>query len=287
MPLTPVPSEITGIAHAFTMPASWLAGRTRPGMMRTRPSTLSGNRRHARVLALPPVAETVLTKEERPRRLPGKRKMGRPTADAAVRLTSHILASAREIFFENGFDGASADMIAERARISKRTLYARFGNKARMFEAVILDEIDTQLKALQPTIDEGLDVRGKLQSIADVLLGWLLTPRIASMERVVIAQAVRFPALAANIHEFGFRRAVQWVATILAHASAKGELALSDPVFAAEQFVNLVVVAPMRRSALGLAPAAYDADARDRIARGIELFIHGCAAPVATAARTT
>lgn len=220
-----------------------------------------------------------MTKEERPGRLLRQGRVGRPTAEAAVRLTSHILTSAREVFFENGFDGASADMIAERARISKRTLYARFGNKARMFEAVILDEIDTQLKALQPTIGEGLDVRGKLQSIADVLLEWLLAPRIASMERVVIAQAVRFPALAANIHEFGFQRAVRWVASILGAAAAKGELDLPDPVFAAEQFVTLVVVAPMRRAALGLAPPAYDENARTRVRRGIELFIIGCLPP--------
>ncbi|MFK3891860.1 TetR/AcrR family transcriptional regulator [Sphingomonas sp. NPDC079357] len=203
-------------------------------------------------------------------------RTGRPTAQAAIRLTSHILESARELFFEHGFDGASADMIAERARISKRTLYARFGSKARVFEAVILDEIDTQLRALAPTVDANLAVTDRLQSIADVLLQWLLTPRIASMERVVIAQAVRFPALAANIHEFGFQRAAQWVASILAAAAAKGELDVPDPVFAAEQFVTLVVVAPMRRSALGLAPPAYDANARARIRRSIELFIRGC-----------
>ena len=95
------------------------------------------------------------------------------------------------------------------------------------------------------------------------------------MERVVIAQAVRFPALAANIHDFGYQRAVQWVASILAHADAKGELSLADPVFAAEQFVTLVVVAPMRRAALGLSPPAYDA-ARERILRVIDLFLDGC-----------
>jgi len=221
--------------------------------------------------------EVKLTKldQEKPKR---GRKIGRPTAADAIRLTGHILKSAREVFFEHGFDGASADMIAERARISKRTLYARFGSKARVFEAVILDEIGTQLRALEPTVDDKLDIAARLQEIADVLLEWLLTTRVASMERVVIAQAVRFPALAANIHEFGFQRAAKWVASILAHANAKGELTLSDPVFAAEQFVTLVVVAPMRRSALGLAPAAYDAAARERVRRSIELFIAGCRA---------
>lgn len=201
----------------------------------------------------------------------GKRggRTGRPTAEAAIRLTSHILQSAREMFFEHGFDGASADMIAERAKISKRTLYARFGSKARVFEAVILDEIDTQLRALEPAVDADLAVVNRLQSIADVLLEWLLTPRIVSMERVVIAQAVRFPALAANIHEFGFQRAAQWVASILGAAAAKGELDLPDPVFAAEQFVTLVVVAPIRRRANRASAPGWRASlrCRPRIAR--------------------
>lgn len=204
------------------------------------------------------------------------RKMGRPTADDALRLTSHILKSARDVFFEHGFDGASADMIAERAQISKRTLYARFGSKARVFEAAILDEIDSQLRTLEPAIDDALDVRGRLQAIADVLLGWLLTPRVIAMERVVVAQAVRFPALAANIHEFGFQRAVQWVVGILAQANAREEVAIADPVFAAEQFVSLIVIAPLRRAALGLAPAAYDVAARERVGRGVAFFIDGC-----------
>lgn len=203
-------------------------------------------------------------------------KMGRPTASDAARLTLRILRGAREVFFEHGFDGASSDMIAERAHISKRTLYARFGSKARMFEAVILDEIDTQLRALEPKVDDQLEIAARLQAIADVLLEWLLTKRIIAMERVVIAQAIRFPALAANIHEFGFQRAVQWVASILAHANANGETNLSDPVFGAEQFVSLVVVAPMRRSALGLVPHAYDDAARERSRRSIDLFLAGC-----------
>jgi len=47
-------------------------------------------------------------------------------------------------------------------------------------------------------------------------------------------------------------------------------------VFAAEQFVTLVVVAPMRRAALGLSPPAYDDAARERILRVIDLFLDGC-----------
>ena len=111
-----------------------------------------------------------MSDEDRKGRRP--RKMGRPTTEAALRLTSHILKSARELFFEHGFDGASADMIAEQARISKRTLYARFGSKARVFEAAILNEIDTQLRALEPSGSDEPDIGPRLRVIADRLLEW-------------------------------------------------------------------------------------------------------------------
>jgi len=190
------------------------------------------------------------------------------------------LESARKVFYEFGFDGATGDMIAAAASVSKRTLYARFENKARIFEAVILDEIETQVRALVPTVDETLPIRRKLEAVAEAFLNWLLTDRVAAMERVVIAQAVRFPALAATIHDCGYQRAVQWVASILAFATAKGEIEIDDPVFAAEQFVTVVVIAPMRRAALGLIPARYDDFARERMSRSIRLFLDGCRSTV-------
>src|SRR3954464_1993521 len=52
-------------------------------------------------------------------------------------LSEHILFAAKDVFLELGFERASMDVIAERARTSKRTLYARFASKEKLYLAVI------------------------------------------------------------------------------------------------------------------------------------------------------
>src|SRR3546814_5151423 len=57
-------------------------------------------------------------------------------------LSRKILRVARDVFFADGFGRSTAERIAAKAGISKRTLYARYGSKKLLFEAVILREID-------------------------------------------------------------------------------------------------------------------------------------------------
>lgn len=175
-----------------------------------------------------------------------------------------------------GFDRASAEGIAGVAAISKRTLYARFRNKAALFEAVILQEIETGLTSLESSLPDLGDVRLELNTLAEGLLSWMLTDVNVAMERVVMAQAARFPALARNLYEFGFTRTTRLVAAILRRARKRGELALADPDFAADLFVSSVILSPFRRAALGVGPSGFDREALNRMRRAVDLFIDGC-----------
>lgn len=53
------------------------------------------------------------------------------------RLREHILWRAKEVFLETGFERASMDVVAARAETSKRSLYAHFESKEKLFLAVI------------------------------------------------------------------------------------------------------------------------------------------------------
>lgn len=52
-------------------------------------------------------------------------------------LREHILWSAKTVFLEMGFERASMDAVAARAETSKRTLYAHFESKDKLFTAVV------------------------------------------------------------------------------------------------------------------------------------------------------
>ncbi|MBB4684241.1 TetR/AcrR family transcriptional regulator [Amycolatopsis jiangsuensis] len=52
-------------------------------------------------------------------------------------LRRHILWAAKEVFLETGYERASMDAVATRAGTSKRSLYAHFENKDKLFLAVL------------------------------------------------------------------------------------------------------------------------------------------------------
>lgn len=61
-----------------------------------------------------------------------------------------ILRAAREVFFEQGFYRATVDSVAERAEVSKGTVYLYFDSKETLLAALLLEG----LKALVDSLDE-------------------------------------------------------------------------------------------------------------------------------------
>ena len=59
-------------------------------------------------------------------------------AETRLRRTrARIIDAAEEVFPEHGFLGASMDAVAERASVSKQTVYAHFNNKEALFLEVV------------------------------------------------------------------------------------------------------------------------------------------------------
>jgi len=79
-------------------------------------------------------------------------------------MKAKILATARRIFGEYGFHGATTRMIAENVGIDISTLYYHWGEKGDLYEAVVLD------------INE--DLRNKLAEVESVIHGLPLATRM-------------------------------------------------------------------------------------------------------------
>lgn len=202
--------------------------------------------------------------------------MGRPTRQASMALSRKILRTARQVFLEEGFVRTTTERIAERAAISKRTLYTRYRGKSALFETVILAEIHDRLNDLEQDIPDLGDVTQDLAALAENLLSWMLSDIHIAMERAVMAEASRFPALAQKLYEFGFIRTTKLVVRVLERADETGEIAVSDTDFAAEQFVSVVILSPFRRAALGISDAGFTPETAERMNRSVHLFVHGC-----------
>ncbi len=207
--------------------------------------------------------------------------MGRPTRQASTALTRKILRAARQVFLEEGFVRTTTERIAQKAAISKRTLYTRYKGKSALFETVILAEIHDRLIDLEQDIPDLGNVTLDLKALAEKLLSWVLSDVHVAMERAVMAEAARFPALAQKLYELGFIRTTKLVVNVLRRANERGEIAVSDTEFAAEQFVSVVILPPFRRAALGISDSGFTADTAERMSRSVNLFVHGCRSGVA------
>jgi len=153
-----------------------------------------------------------------------------------------VLAAARTVFLTHGFSAATTDMIQQEAGVSKSTVYAHYATK----EALFIDVIETECASFMETVQHirfrpgGL--RETLSRMARAYLKIVLSPTGLALFRVVIAEAGRFPQLAATFYEVGPRIMNGKVAELFSHAVASGELRLGevDTATAAGMFVGLV-----------------------------------------------
>src|SRR4029079_17432894 len=74
------------------------------------------------------------------------------------RKRQQILAGARKVFHENGFDAASMHDIARAAGVSKGTLYVYFENKERLFLDLVAEEKRADLWPIMSLDHEDHDI---------------------------------------------------------------------------------------------------------------------------------
>jgi AcrR family transcriptional regulator len=209
--------------------------------------------------------------------LPSIRARGvRPSGAAAAQLRDRILDAATELFFAQGFGATSIDAVAKRARISKRTFYHRFGDKAALFGAVLHRIVQGLRPPAAMPLVAGADLRAILLRLARIILHAALMPQALALHRLIVGESARFPRLAAAVAADGASaEAVTLIAELLARETRAGTLAVADPFFAAEQFLQMVLGVPRRR-ALGLGKPMRAAEL-DRWASGaVDLFLDGC-----------
>ena len=188
-----------------------------------------------------------------------------------------IMTAAREEFFEQGY-AASMDAIAHRAGVSKQTIYNAFATKEELF-AEMVAEVSAQIIA--PLADHSPDSTPAevLTAFARQYLQVIEAPRSIAMIRTLTAQASQFPELIAAFYRTGPANNLAHLAAYLAEETARGRLAASDPVMAAEQFFGMLTGSKHLRNLLGIDPPATAEQQERRITAGVAAFLraHGTA----------
>jgi AcrR family transcriptional regulator len=208
-----------------------------------------------------------------------KSRGGRPTRSAAIQRDLRLLDVATRLFMERGFDATSIDAVAEAARVSKPTVYARYRDKRGLFEAVLKREIARWLAPLATAAEvqfnnlSNASVERRLVELGRQMLALSSGPGARAVGRILAAQAANFPELAELAYQEGWSKAVSTTARLFDHLNAEGSLQFGDASIAAETFLNIVIGQSARLAIYGI---LVDPKVQDRRLRGaIKLFLAG------------
>jgi TetR/AcrR family transcriptional regulator, mexJK operon transcriptional repressor len=204
------------------------------------------------------------------------RRGGRPSSSEALQLRGRILQVATELFLVEGYGSTSIEAVAARAGISKRTFYHRFADKAALFTAVVHQIVEQIRPPAEIPLLKGSSLEDILRRLAGIILQAALSPQAMALNRLIVAESMRFPNLARSVYNGPeTQEAIDLIAGLLARELPDARLTTDLRRFSAMQFLQMLVVVPQRR-AMGadtaMTPRELDAWARNTVS----LFLSGC-----------
>lgn len=159
-----------------------------------------------------------------------------PDEDSSKR--RQILAGARKVFMDLGFDGASMGEIARAAGVSKGTLYVYFADKSALFEAILEEEALLHGQVVF-NFDPARDAETTLRDFGAAYLHLLCRPGGGSAIRTVMAIAERMPDVGRRYYFCVLDKTICRLSEYLKAHVAPGDLAIDDCDLAASQFMEL------------------------------------------------
>ncbi len=175
---------------------------------------------------------------------------------SSVERREEILLVALSVLAERGYRGASMREIAGRARASKETLYAWFGDKRGLFEELVGWQAERVDAAIGPSLEgEAADASEVLHDFAVELQRLLLGERSVVINRAAISEATTDPTLAAALAARGRESVVPKLVRYLEGQRDRGFLEFDEAGTAVDALIGLTIGDRQVRRLLGVLPA--------------------------------
>lgn len=203
-----------------------------------------------------------------------KKRPGRPTLEDAALVDERILEAAANVFLEEGFARAKMDEIASRAGITKQTVYARFPSKNALFNALASRFSGIVFQPKPVAENSKQSPRAFLIQFAFEVTTVLRDPKSQRLFVVLAAEARAFPDLASATWVEGPGRLRTRLRRFFDDQIALKRMAISNPDFAAEQFLGLLVGPIIGRLLFGR-PSYFESEghAATYIEAAVDLFL--------------
>lgn len=189
------------------------------------------------------------------------------------RIRERILEIAAEVFYEQGFSGASMSEIASRLGGSKGTLYNYFESKEELFEAFIREHCGRSWNdVFSFAADEDMGVRELLSLVGEASLR-MLEDKMIRLIRILIGESTRVPEMARIFFESGPDAKARRLAEHLEKAKARGEIDPPDCFLAARQFMALFRGGFYFRTLFNMTSPDDLPQARRELAAAVDMFM--------------
>ena len=152
-----------------------------------------------------------------------------------------IIKAALEVFGECGLANARLQDIAERAGVSKGTIYLYFPNKEELFREMIRRTAVAAIERAEQVVTQGTPTT-QLLAFMRGYWSFVRTPVFSTIYRLVLGELHQFPDLAKFYAHEVVARGQRLLSGIIRRGSDAGEFREIDPMIAARMLVALVVM---------------------------------------------
>ena len=198
-----------------------------------------------------------------------------PEAGRAELRRAAFLGAARDVFLEFGYEQANMAEIVRRAGGSLSTLYAQFGGKKGLFEAMIDSRVGELTEQMQVELAAHAPLREGLQRIGEAFLTKQTQPESLEVMRLMVAQAKKFPEIAETWAKRAPEAVRKALATYLEDRAKAGEIRIENYDLAASVYFDLVRSRLQFRSLLLPNYRPTEAEIREVVERAVKVFIGG------------
>jgi TetR/AcrR family transcriptional repressor of mexJK operon len=182
----------------------------------------------------------------------GERKRGGPGRPRDLAKLEAILDAAYALFLERGVAATTMDAVADRACVSKMTVYANFQDKPALLSAVFERRIKVMHLLDLPV---GPDLESSIEhliKVGETVVAIATQPEVIRMTRLLAEGADQQPQLAATFYTAGRGELLKQIAACLKSLTARGFLSIDDPDLAADQLMGAWFGMSVLRQSLGV-----------------------------------
>lgn len=208
-------------------------------------------------------------------KLPLQQEQDRPRTRSELK-RENIIRNASLLFLEKGYDNVSINDIIDVIGGSKGTIYSNFGNKEKLFEAVVQQACAEVTVSIDITYEGTIEEQ--IQRLARSFLKKLLTPEALRFHRLMTSMGRTFPQAGQWFFEAGPATSYAKIASWVEHHQNEGKISNhASPLRLAVMLHSMLICEHQMR---WLTSADRQSDMAGQIDETVELasfiFLAGC-----------